>query len=115
MLSRSGPLQQMSIRILQCIDQVHDCCADLQADFSGSAKEGGIKHCLQLQDAAAMNPVAYLNGLAKAITDMGGKIYESTRVRKPDRNVLETEAGNKVSTQQPFASSTTISPQPKVA
>lgn len=44
-----------------------------------------------------LNPVAYLNGLAKAITDKGGKIYEQTRVRKPDRSVIETEAGNKVS------------------
>ncbi|KAL3131019.1 hypothetical protein ABBQ38_000341 [Trebouxia sp. C0009 RCD-2024] len=67
-----------------------------EGDFSGTAKEGGIKHCLQLQDAGAINPVAYLNGLAKAVTDMGGTIYESTRVRKPDRSVLETEAGNKV-------------------
>lgn len=67
-----------------------------QGDFSGSAKEGGIKHCVQLQDAGAINPVAYLNGLAKAVTDMGGTIYESTRVRKPDRSVLQTEAGNKV-------------------
>ena len=77
---------------------------DLQADFSGSAKEGGIKHCLQLQDAAALNPVAYLNGLAQAITGMGGKIFESTRVRKPDRSVLETEAGNKVKATKPFPS-----------
>ena len=68
----------------------------MQGDFSGSSEEGGIKHCLQLQDAAGLNPVAYLNGLAKAVTDMGGKIYESTRVRKPDRSVLETDAGNKV-------------------
>lgn len=75
------------------------CCDSIlhvQGDFSGSAKEGGIKHCLQLQDAGALNPVAYLNGLAKAVTDMGGTIYESTRVRKPDRSVLQTEAGNKV-------------------
>lgn len=68
----------------------------LQGDFSGSAEEGGIKHALQLQDAGALNPVAYLNGLAKAVTDMGGKIYEGTRVRKPDRSELQTEAGNKV-------------------
>ena len=75
------------------------CCDRIphaQGDFSGSAEEGGIKHCLQLQDAGAINPVAYLNGLAKAVTDMGGTIYESTRVRKPDRSVLQTEAGNKV-------------------
>ena len=44
-----------------------------------------------------LNPVAYLNGLAKAITDKGGKIFEQTRVRKPDSRVLETEGGNKVS------------------
>ena len=69
----------------------------MQGDFSGTAEEGGIKHCLQLEDAAVLNPVAYLNGLAKAITDKGGKIYEQTRVRKPDRSVLETEGGNKVS------------------
>ncbi len=72
-------------------------CYCLQGDFSGSSEEGGIKHCLQLEDAAVLNPVAYLNGLAKAITDKGGKIYEQTRVRKPDRSVIETEAGNKVS------------------
>lgn len=67
-----------------------------EAEFSGSSEEGGIKHALQLQDAAVINPVAYLNGLAKAITDKGGKIFEGTRVRKPDRSVLETDSGNKV-------------------
>lgn len=72
------------------------CILPFQGDFSGSAEEGGIKHALQLQDAGALNPVAYLNGLAKAVTDMGGKIYEGTRVRKPDRSELQTEAGNKV-------------------
>ena len=69
----------------------------VQGDFSGTSEEGGIKHCLQFEDAAVLNPVAYLNGLAKAITDKGGKIYEQTRVRKPDRSLLETEGGNKVS------------------
>ena len=43
-----------------------------------------------------LNPVAYLNGLAKAITDKGGKIYEGTRCRKPDTKVLETDSGHKV-------------------
>ena len=74
---------------------LHCGIVHLQGDFSGSAEEGGIKHALQLQDAGALNPVAYLNGLAKAVTDMGGKIYEGTRVRKPDRSELQTEAGNK--------------------
>lgn len=73
----------------------------IQAEFSGSSEEGGIKHALQLQDAAVINPVAYLNGLAKAITDKGGKIFEGTRVRKPDRSVLETDSGNKVSLSLP--------------
>ena len=68
----------------------------MQADLSGSAEEGGIKHAIQLTDAAVLNPVAYLNGLAKAITDLGGKIYEDTRVRKPDRRVIETDSGFKV-------------------
>lgn len=75
---------------------LHNGIVHLQGDFSGSPEEGGIKHALHLQDAAALNPVAYLNGLAKAVTDMGGKIYEGTRVRKPDRSELQTEAGNKV-------------------
>ena len=68
----------------------------LQADFRGSAQEGGIKHAIQLTDAAALNPVAYLNGLAKAITDLGGKIYEGTRVLKPSRSLVETASGYKV-------------------
>jgi len=80
--------------LLFCAPQKVHC---MQGDFSGTSEEGGIKHCLQLEDAAVLNPVAYLNGLAKAITDKGGKIYEQTRVRKPDRSVLETEGGNKVS------------------
>ncbi|DBA83939.1 TPA: hypothetical protein ACH3X1_006435 [Trebouxia sp. C0004] len=71
-----------------------------EGDFSGTSEEGGIKHCLQLEDAAVLNPVAYLNGLAKAITDKGGKIYEQTRVRKPDRSVLETDGGNKVTARE---------------
>lgn len=32
-------------------------CA-MQADFSGSAEEGGIKHAIQLTDAAVLNPVS---------------------------------------------------------
>lgn len=79
-----------------------------QGDFSGTSEEGGIKHCLQLEDAAVLNPVAYLNGLAKAITDKGGKIFEQTRVRKPDRSVLETEAGNKVSSSARVVCSSSV-------
>ena len=30
----------------------------MQADFSGSAEEGGIKHAIQLTDAAVLNPVS---------------------------------------------------------
>ena len=82
---------------MACADVLTTDVPCLQGDFSGSSEEGGIKHALQLEDAALLNPVAYLNGLAKAITDKGGKIYEQTRVRKPDRRELETEAGNKVS------------------
>ena len=35
----------------------------------------------------------YLNGLAKAVTSKGGKIYETTKVRKFDNNDVTTADG----------------------
>ena len=58
---------------------------------------GGFQECLQFSGSAVLNPLAYINGLAEAFVAKGGKIFEETRVRKPDNNKVITMAGNQVS------------------
>jgi glycine/D-amino acid oxidase-like deaminating enzyme/nitrite reductase/ring-hydroxylating ferredoxin subunit len=51
---------------------------------------------------AQFHPLKYLEGVARAIVDLGGKIFTGTRVLKiedGDRVTVETEDGNKVTAQ----------------
>ena len=43
-----------------------------------------------------LDPIKYINGLAEAVVNKGGQIYEQTRVRKPDASVLTLWSGHKV-------------------
>lgn len=64
--------------------------------LGAGAAVGGIQDCLKFSGSAVLNPVDYVNGLAEAFVAKGGHIFEETRVRKPDNNMVTTMAGNQV-------------------
>lgn len=66
-------------------------------NLGANAVVGGFQNCLQFSGSAVLNPVDYVNGLAKAFVAKGGQIFERTRVKKPDNNKVTTMAGNQVS------------------
>ncbi|CAI5498826.1 unnamed protein product [Closterium sp. Naga37s-1] len=49
-------------------------------DLQGDPALGSLSSALCFTNAADFHPLKYLQGLAKAVTAMGGKIYENTRV-----------------------------------
>lgn len=52
-------------------------------NLEGESGAGGISQALLFPGCAEMNPIEYINGLAKAFTEKyGGKIYEQSRVTK---------------------------------
>lgn len=73
-------------------------CVLIQVYLGTGANVGGFQECLQFSGSAVLNPMAYINGLAEALVAKGGKIFEETRVKKPDNNKVTTMAGNQVST-----------------
>eukprot|EP00878_Enallax_costatus_P006596 GHUV01006914.1.p1 GENE.GHUV01006914.1~~GHUV01006914.1.p1 ORF type:complete len:552 (+),score=139.14 GHUV01006914.1:1128-2783(+) len=69
----------------------------------------GIDHAVQLPESATLNPIEYVQGLAAAITGKyGGRIYESTRMRKVDSNkkIIYTMEGFKVDASQAYVNAT---------
>lgn len=68
-----------------------------QVSLGAGAAVGGFQDCLEFSGSAVLNPVDYVNGLAEAFVAKGGQIFEETRVRKPDNNMVTTMAGNQVS------------------
>jgi glycine/D-amino acid oxidase-like deaminating enzyme len=48
---------------------------------------------VRFKNQAIFHPVKYINGLAKAIVDGGGSIYEESRVLHIDKERVETEKG----------------------
>uniref|UniRef100_A0A383W2I3 Rieske domain-containing protein n=1 Tax=Tetradesmus obliquus TaxID=3088 RepID=A0A383W2I3_TETOB len=72
-------------------------------------KAAGGGRALQLPDGAVMNPLLYVQGLAAAITGKyGGRIYETTRMRKadPSARTLTTMEGHTVTTRQGYVLAT---------
>ncbi|UAL47669.1 FAD-dependent oxidoreductase [Sutcliffiella horikoshii] len=70
-----------------------------------------IKNAVMMRDQAQFHPVKYLNGLLRAFTKLGGKVYEDTRATdiQKDSSIVETENGFEVkskdiivSTHYPF-------------
>ncbi|WP_404447191.1 FAD-dependent oxidoreductase [Sutcliffiella horikoshii] len=70
-----------------------------------------IKNAVMMRDQAQFHPVNYLNGLLRAFTKLGGKVYEHTRATdiQADSSIVKTENGCKVksnhiivSTHYPF-------------
>ncbi|CAI5508327.1 unnamed protein product [Closterium sp. Naga37s-1] len=49
-------------------------------DLQGDPALGSLSSALRFPNAADFHPLKYLQGLASAVTAMGGKIYENTRV-----------------------------------
>ena len=47
----------------------------------GDAAAGGIKLAVQFPGSADINPVQYVQGLAKAVAARGGRIFEHSRVK----------------------------------
>lgn len=47
----------------------------------GDAAAGGIKLAVQFPGSADINPVQYVQGLAKAVAARGGRIFENSRVK----------------------------------
>ncbi|MFL5871733.1 MAG: FAD-dependent oxidoreductase, partial [Solirubrobacterales bacterium] len=68
-----------------------------------------VEAAVRFEDQAEFQPVAYLAGLARALEERGGRIYEHTRVVGADGGGVRTEDGRAVSarhvilaTQIPF-------------
>ncbi len=70
-----------------------------------------LKNGVMMRDQAQFHPVKYLNGLLRAFTELGGKVYEDTRATdiQKDSSIVETENGFEVksnhiivSTHYPF-------------
>ncbi len=53
---------------------------------------GGIKEALLFPDCADLQPLAYVQGLAKAVEKLGGRIFENTRVMNTDKTYVRAAA-----------------------
>ena len=91
------------------VPEVVHCCADfwilhclpvlvpreywaVQVALDGSPAVGGIKEALLFPDCADLQPLAYVQGLAKAVEKLGGRIYENTRVMNTDKTYVRADA-----------------------
>ena len=62
-----------------------------QVNLEGDPAAAGISQALLFPGCAEMNPIEYVNGLAKAFTEKyGGKIYEQSRVTKIEGKKVRT-------------------------
>lgn len=59
-------------------------------NLENDSSSGSIGKALKFPTAGQFNPIKYVNGLAKAVVSKGGKIYETTKVRKFDNNEVTT-------------------------
>jgi glycine/D-amino acid oxidase-like deaminating enzyme/nitrite reductase/ring-hydroxylating ferredoxin subunit len=78
-----------------------DVCKRLGLDvefvnLENDPSTGSVGRALKFANAGQFNPIKYVNGLAKAVTSKGGKLYETTKVRKFDNNDVTTADGIKV-------------------
>ena len=64
----------------------------MQVALDGSPAVGGIKEALLFPDCADLQPLAYVQGLAKAVEKAGGRIYENTRVMNTDKTYVRAAA-----------------------
>jgi glycine/D-amino acid oxidase-like deaminating enzyme/nitrite reductase/ring-hydroxylating ferredoxin subunit len=62
-------------------------------DLGSDPSSGSISTALRFPNAGQFNPIKYLNGLAKAVASKGGRIYETTKVRKIDNDNVTTADG----------------------
>ena len=53
---------------------------------------GGIKEALVFPGCADFQPLAYVQGLAKAVEKLGGRIFENTRVMNTDKTYVRARA-----------------------
>ena len=52
------------------------------APAGGKAEAGSIRVAIKFPGCANLDPVKYLQGLAKAVAARGGQIFENTRVKE---------------------------------
>ena len=64
----------------------------LQVALDGSPAVGGIREALMFPGCADLQPLAYVQGLAKAVEKAGGRIYENTRVMNTDKTYVRASA-----------------------
>ena len=76
----------------------------LQVALDGSPAVGGIKEALMFPGCADFQPLAYVQGLAKAVEKLGGRIFENTRVMNTDKTYVRA-----IATQHPTWA---LQPQP---
>ena len=57
----------------------------MQVSLDGSPGVGGIKEALKFPGCGQFQPLAYLQGLAKAVEKHGGRIHENTRVMSTEK------------------------------
>eukprot|EP00850_Spirogloea_muscicola_P004666 SM000020S06016 [mRNA] locus=s20:406024:409260:+ [translate_table: standard] len=68
--------------------------------FDGKdGKMGSMKDAVRFPGTGDFHPLMYLEGLAKAITKYGGRIYEQTKAYEHDATSVTTEDGRKVTAQ----------------
>lgn len=80
------------------LEKEFDVCRKLglnveMVDLGNDPSSGSIGTALKFSNAGQFDPIKYVNGLAKAVASKGGKIYETTKVRKIDNNQVTTADG----------------------
>ena len=63
----------------------------MQVSLDGSPAVGGIKEALRFPGCGQFQPLAYLQGLAKAIEKHGGRIHENTRVMSTEKTEVSLQ------------------------
>ncbi|KAK9805134.1 hypothetical protein WJX72_001432 [[Myrmecia] bisecta] len=64
-----------------------------KVDLGGGPDVGGIRSAVKFAGSADFQPMQYVNGLAEAVTKMGGRIYENSRVMKTSGSEVTTADG----------------------
>ena len=63
----------------------------MQVSLDGSPGVGGIKEALKFPGCGQFQPLAYLQGLAKAVELHGGRIHENTRVMSTEKTEVRLQ------------------------
>lgn len=68
-----------------------------KVNLEGGAEVGAIRDAVRFPGAAQLDPIKYTEGLADAVTRMGGKIYEHSHVTKILGGTVKVSNGSGVS------------------